>query len=378
MLLSFFEVTGLKKPGLVVYLQFFLLLFFFILGGFFSYLKYIHLLKHKDFPCVYNEGKKSRVSITLIVLIFTFFFLCWSLFRSGFFDMSYGEYYFYVRRYQFSNHLTGFKYSDIFFKILVFPLLITMLAIGFSGNLTKLSFIMALLCVILYSILWQVNYPLIYLFWFLVIYVVFLNQQRISKNLKNYILIAFLIFTLLISAGNRYGSLAWGAVERYFINYHLIGFSLYDHFYNDPSNILHELSFGRSSLGFFDQFFDLSLRSLGFDLQAASFQNRNENMKPVNIGEGDKFYANAFGTIIFSFYRDFNILGIVLGGFFYGYFLVKYYIMSAFSWRARSIYLILATGWVTGMMVSSVEQPYFWFSIFLVMFLSRIKLKRPE
>jgi hypothetical protein len=128
-------------------------------------------------------------------------------------------------------------------------------------------------------------------------------------------------------------------------------------------------------LGFFDQFFDLFLRSFGFDLQAASFKNGNENMRPVNIGKDDKFYSNAFGTIIFSFYRDFNILGIALGGFFYAFFLVKYYLISAFSWRARSVYLILATAWVTGMMVSPVEQPYFWFSIFVVMFLTRIKVR---
>jgi len=374
LLLSHFELTGLRKPSFYVYFQFYLLLLFFILGGFFSYIKHIALLQYNTFFNEFVKEKKSRFPLAFFILISVFVFLFWSLFRSGFFEMSYGEYYFYVRRYNFSDYLTGAKYADIFLKIFVFPLVITMLAIGFSGNLTRLNFIIALLCLVMYSILWQVNYPVIYFFWFLVIHVIFLNQQPFSGKLKSYMLLFFLILILLVSAGNRYGGLAWGAVERYFINYHLIGFSLYDNFYTDPDHILHKLSYGRSSLGFFDQFFDLFLRSFGFDIQAASFQNANENMSPLNIGKGDSFYSNAFGTIIFSFYRDFNILGIALGGFFYAYFLVKYYIMSPFSWRARSVYLILATAWVTGMMVSPVEQPYFWFSIFVIMFLTRIKV----
>jgi hypothetical protein len=95
-------------------------------------------------------------------------------------------------------------------------------------------------------------------------------------------------------------------------------------------------------------------------------------MVPVDIGNG--FEGNAFGTLLFTLYRDLNLLGIFVGGVVYAIYFCKSYLDSVNSWRARALFILLAYGLFTGMMVSPVEQGFFWFAIIFISFISKISV----
>ena len=178
-----------------------------------------------------------------------------------------------------------------------------------------------------------------------------------------------LFLALLISAANRFGGDVVGGIQHYMVSYHLIGFSYYDYQYHDPKSILHTLSYGRSSLGFLDQMLEIISRFFDFDYKSASVENADYNNQDVEIGRHEIRETNAFGTLLFTFYRDFNIAGIAVGGFLYGAVVTYARYRGVQSWRARGYFLFLASAWMVGMMVSPLEQTYFWFTVLALAFI---------
>jgi hypothetical protein len=93
-------------------------------------------------------------------------------------------------------------------------------------------------------------------------------------------------------------------------------------------------------------------------LENAGFNERN-----LDLGATDVLEFNAFGTILFGFYRDFNIVGIALGGMIYGAVATLARYKSARSWISGALFLLLAAAWMMGLMVDPIEEAYFWWVI---------------
>ena len=261
--------------------------------------------------------------------------------------------------------LTGVRTLDILTKILAFPLSYTILLTLLSVELRsfKLLFLVCVANLLCFAYLWQVNYPFIHLFWFTLFYTL-INAQRRGQFNKRILMFAGLLFVgLIASAANRFGGDVLGGLQRYIVGYHLIGFSIYDQHYLNPHSVLHTLSYGRSSLGFLDQMLEAVLKSLSVSYRAASFENAGANDDPLDIGAHDSMEFNAFGTILFSLYRDFHLIGIFLGGFVYGAAATFARYRSAQSWRAGALFLMLAAAWMMGMMVDPLGEAYFWFTV---------------
>lgn len=269
--------------------------------------------------------------------------------------------------------LTGVRALDVLTKILAFPLSYVAVAILLSVELnagTGKLFVVSLVNVLCFAYLWQVNYPFIHLFWFMVFYTLLTAQRRGVFN-KRILTVATLLFAgLMMSAANRFGGDILGGFQRYIVGYHLIGFSFYDHQYLDPHSVLHTYSFGRSSLGFLDQVLEALLKPLSLGYRAASFENAAFNEDAVDIGAHVSMEFNAFGTILFSLYRDFHLIGIFLGGFAYGAVATLARYRSARSWRAGTLFFMLGAAWMMGMMVNPLEEVYFWFTIATIGLLS--------
>jgi oligosaccharide repeat unit polymerase len=289
-----------------------------------------------------------------------------SLWLAGAFSSGFIEYF--AKRRMNENGfegLTGVRTLDVLTKILAFPLSYTVLLIVLAGDTRRCRLTLAICIVNLlaFAYLWQVNYPLIHLFWFLVFH--WLLQARRTGVLQRRPLVILLILfsTLLVSAANRFGGDVLGGLQRYIVGYHLVGFSYYDHQYLNPNSILHSHSLGRSSLGFLDQMLEAVLKILGVGYRAASFQNAEYNELPIDIGLDEIREFNAFGTFLFSLYRDFHVLGIVGGGFVYGAFATYALYRSEYSWLSGALFQLLAASWMMGMMVNPLEEAYFWFAI---------------
>lgn len=362
--LSYTDLSEFLPPSLATMAQYVILIISFLAGH--LAIKYHHrlgLMSTKPTVFRYNSTRMKLVvrastfGSTLLLLV--------SLKLSGAFDYDFTEYFAKLRLDEGGlDGLTGIHYLDVLTKVLAFPLSYTIILVILSNEIRhfKLALIACIFNLLCYSYLWQVNYPLIHLFWLLVFYTLILGQRRSQYNTKTLVIILALFATLLGSAVNRFGGDVLGGLQRYIIGYHLLGFSFYDYQYNDPHSILHSFSYGRSSLGFLDQMLETTLEFFGVDYKAASAENANYNDQSVDIGLKEIKEFNAFGTLLFSLYRDFHLVGIILGGFLYGAVVTHVLYRSAQSWICGALFLFLASSWMIGMMVSPLEQAYFWFA----------------
>jgi len=264
-----------------------------------------------------------------------------------------------------ADGVTGIRVLDVLTKIFAFPMSYTVILVILATDARQYrgTLLLAIANLLSFSYLWQVNYPLIHLFWFLVFHALIQAHRKGRFDLRVTLVMLVLFSTLLASAVNRFGGDVLGGLQRYIVGYHLIGFSFYDHQLQDPNSILHLHSLGRSSLGFLDQMLEAASKVVGVSYQAASFENSNFNDQAVDIGLQEVREFNAFGTFLFSLYRDFHLIGILLGGFIYGAAATHALYGSRHNWLCGALFLMLASAWMVGMMVNPLEQAYFWFAI---------------
>lgn len=369
------ELSVFLQPSSSVLLQYVMFIFFFIVG----YLNVKYLYRHFQSRAAESSLNFKSNSFRMKFIIY---FICsscllvliFSLYSSGAFSTGFANYFIKLRSGAIDGEvLTGYKYVDILTKFIIYPssysLILLVLSVGI--NKFKMVFFISTLNLLLYSYLWQVNYPIIHLFWFMLFFVIlqFIHGSYFEWKIIIFLLSMFSV--LILSSMNRFGGDLLGGVQRYIVGYHLIGFSFYDYQYNNPDSILHVHSYGRSSLGFIDQVVDLFSRVIGLNYNAASFENATYNDIAVDVGSKNTQTVNAFGTFIFSLYRDFNVIGIAVGGYLYGAFLTYTLLDYKKSWICRALFFVLAAAWMMGMMVNPLEQGYFWFSI---LFLGLLKV----
>ena len=289
-----------------------------------------------------------------------------SLHLSGAFSSDFIEYFAKLRMDEDGSELlTGIRALDVLTKILAFPLSYTVILVVLANGVQhfRLTLVLCIFNLLAFSYLWQVNYPLIHLFWFLIFHSLIQAHGRGSFDKRTMVIVLVLFSVLLASAANRFGGDVLGGLQRYIGGSPLIGCSFYDHQYLNPNSILHVHSLGRSSLGFLDQVLEAVSKMVGAAYKAASFENATYNNDTVDIGVGEVKEFNAFGTLLFALYRDFHFVGILVGGFAYGALTTHALYRSANHWVSGALFMILASSWMMGMMVDPLEQAYFWFAI---------------
>jgi oligosaccharide repeat unit polymerase len=367
LLVSQSSLNVFRPPSPATMLQYALLIASFLAGHLtIRHLSKVMPMRQELIPPVFR-GDTARMKWLLAVsAVGSGLLLLISLKLSGAYSTTFVEYFLRLRvESDTVQELTGNHSLDVLTKVVAFPLSYTIILVILANEARYFKWVLIVcICNLLaYSYLWQVNYPLIHLFWILAFYLLLVNSRKSHFNIKTLLVVSTLFALLLISAANRFGGDVLGGFQRYIVGYHLLGFSFYDYQYNDPHSILHLYSYGRSSLGFLDQTLQAASKLVGENYNAASFENSAYNNQGVDVGRSDIGTYNAFGTILFSLYRDFDLVGIWLGGFVYGAAVTQSLYRSAANWIAGALFLCLASSWMIGMMVSPLEQAYFWFAI---------------
>lgn len=373
--LALFQASGFREindNSIILFSVF--IASFFLGGGLSSYANsghYLRSIKTNIFlgQKISRQGRNVVLFLLLTLLLWQFLVML----RLGFFEYSYVEYNKLIRASEEVEYITGGKYKDHFYKLIVYPSLVLIYLIALVGSLSGLVTLGVVVNLVVFSVIWQVNYPLI-----LVVYTLSINYVLFSLSWINKSIIPLLALGLLliVAAFIRYGGASWGVFEHYFVGYNTIGFVFFDSKLNDSSSVLHEFSYGRSLLGAIDQYLDLFFRSLGSDYLSASLQNVNDNSHQVDIGAHEEKLVNAFGTMAFTFYRDFWWAGVMILPFIYGYTLISCYSKSHVNWRHRALFFLLCYGWITGNTVSPFDQVYFVFAAIFLFFIGRFKVSK--
>lgn len=370
--ISFTSINQFRPMSGEVLIQYMLLLTAFA-GGYLLLRPHHKKPDHRKIANSTDRGinsKKAKQFLKIIsVLILAF--LLFSLKLSGAFEQSFAEYFTKLRIEEGNaTSLTGISILDVLTKIFAFPAAYIIILISLSNKEFghRFSLTTSLLSVLLYCYLWQVNYPFIHMFWIYIFSFIYASTRGESQPRGGLFLIAILIIILTASAANRIGGDIVGGIQRYVVGYHLIGFSFYDFQFHNPNSILHSTTFGQSSLGIIDTFFEILTRPFQLDHIAASSENAIHNNETLDIGASEIWEVNAFGTLLFTLYRDFKYLGIAIGGFAFGAAITRLMFFENGKWLHRALLIFLSTTWMIGMMVSPIEQGYFWIVIFALLF----------
>lgn len=268
-------------------------------------------------------------------------------------------------------YITGSKFLDTACLLFAFPGLIATYAFSLSmENGTRCITCFSLCGILLFCYLYQVNYPLIQVFW-MSVFCLILDYTKLPRFWFGFFL-SLIVVALGFSSFNRYGEFSTLALRKYFVEYNTIGFSYYDSKLADNSSLLHERSYGRSSLGVLDQFVATAVKTLSGDVTyiSANAENVAQNAQPVDIGLHEAIAGNAFATINFTFYRDFGVSGIILGGLIYGFVLRCLTSRATTNVFLRPINVILCAGWAMSLMVSPLERPFFWITILILLIMA--------
>jgi hypothetical protein len=315
----------------------------------------------------------SENKLKLIFYIMLFFLALTVLVAwfSGVFSKSYLNYFAEVRGTE-ADLTGGATGLDKILAFLAFPFSIFCLILGLVVDRVKHISITAGFFLLLYSYVYQVNYPIMYSF-HIILMTSFL--RGLSKSFISVLVVCLLL--VLMAASMRYGSFDFiGVLNYYLVNYHIVGFSLYDYYFYDEQGLIHQHTFGFSSLGGISQSLLIVIDKLGVDGELLSTTNSYIS-KPVVVGVDGVTKSNAFNTMIFTFFRDFSYFGIFLGGGAYGFFTFRAYFKSITSIYSRVVFVVLSFSWMIGFMISPIERPYFWFClIFSFIFLKKFIFKR--
>jgi oligosaccharide repeat unit polymerase len=216
------------------------------------------------------------------------------------------------------------------------------------------------------------------------LFVVAINTNRYAvKKLFAYLVLALVLMTgalalitsLRVSDSNKAVTHDWSRSIHQFIDYHTIGFSIFDHDIMRPDSLLHRPSYGRSSLGAIDRLAVRFLRLFGSEKVAQSEWNGATLQTHRIIGrnaDGAPMHYNAFGTVFYSLYRDGGILMCIFGATIFGFYLARF--SAAIS--SRNFYGLAMVSALFFIGIYGIFQPILESPIYLTLLLMRFVIPK--
>ncbi|PJZ61794.1 O-antigen polymerase [Leptospira adleri] len=138
-----------------------------------------------------------------------------------------------------------------------------------------------------------------------------------------------LIFSIGMLRGPRKMAGMKEFVSMYVIDYHTESFVMFDHELKNKDSLLHERTYGRTSLGGLERGFSflLALFRIPFYFQIQSdlvgdYLHKNRLLGYTPEGQPKEY--NAFGSVLFSLYKDGGILFTIIFGALFGFFVSKF------------------------------------------------------
>ncbi len=173
-------------------------------------------------------------------------------------------------------------------------------------------------------------------------------------------------------------------VERYVVQYHTGGLTIFDQERTDPNSRLNtHLTMGRSTLGTIEKGSVLLLfRKIDSSVRSEVNDTGSYFTEFRKIGYGDGgpgIYMNAYNTILYTLYIDGREVAVAGLSLLYGYFLMSHYLAWRRQRRLHSFMvctLLAAIGFI-GLFNSPLEGPELWGGLVIIIGLNRLPLSVP-
>lgn len=192
-----------------------------------------------------------------------------------------------------------------------------------------------------------------------------------------------ILFFILFVSYTRTGGLldVVDIVNRYFTEYHTLGFTMFDKALHDDQSLIHQMnSYGMATVSGLGFLVKQVLRLCGEVYLHPSGLLRAEMSEPIVVGRsyitGELKTANAFYTVFYGFYADFRFVGLIVFPFIFGFFLMRHHLSYLRFGTNYSFAMVLFLTWTgyNSLFHSAVLSDYWWFSLGLIFIFERLRI----
>jgi oligosaccharide repeat unit polymerase len=389
-IISLFSFTGLYIPSIQTYLILSLFVISMFAGG-----KLVDILKNRisfinHCPDQIVERKLNNIFkfnsivlfLVLLVLVFRSSYLVFHSFTPTVYRATAFSTITKVGR-LFNNKLAENLYFFISSPVLFFLALYGLVEFWKKGKFQKLIIAFILNSMDAVIRLGRVNLYLMIVLFGIVFIVSDYKVMAFLKHKKKQISLVLAAFVCILYIGVQRGYSPSQQFKMFVIDYHTVGFDLFDHeLVNKMSPLNIEKTYGRLTFGGLETIGTIIIRqfhSKNYYSPALSNSIRMAEQSivvgvedpPTIIFNGVKVY-NSFYTLLYTFYSDAGYVGIILGGVVLGFFLQYFYkrwkqnedVLDAFF-----LVLTLSIG-ILSIFMSQLEIMRTWMIIIFLIFLS--------
>jgi oligosaccharide repeat unit polymerase len=167
----------------------------------------------------------------------------------------------------------------------------------------------------------------IYLVLVFLVICLLLKKSKIIYKIKNLIITLMIFIAPMFAIGAARGiDDVDKQVAMFVVDYHSLGFSLFDNELFTPESSLNSKDkFGFASLGIIENSFFILFRKLGLTDRLGSVADVDLNsFRDLSGDESDPKFYNAYGTIVYSMYYDGKIVFVIFLSLIFGYYCSKH------------------------------------------------------
>lgn len=397
---SMFSLTGLYVPTQKTYLIWSLFVLSLFLGG--KIARYVKIdieqlnpERDRIVENILNLSYKILTSLFLIVLLFL-------IVRSTFLLMASED----PPSYKFNAFSTLDRVGILFnnrtaenlYFLISSPVLFFLALFGLvdfwrNGKFQKLGSAFVLNGMDAYIRLGRVNLYMMILLFSIVFIMTNNHLVTFIRSKKKQLLVVFLTFISILVIGAQRGYTPSQQLKLFVIDYHTVGFTLFDHELKDKSSPLNNnTTYGRLSIGGLETILTIMIRRFDKDYYSPALANSirmadnsiivGVEDPPTRIFKGVKVY-NSFYTLLYTFYSDGGYLGIILGGIILGFLLEYFYRKFLIQGKVIDLFLLILVVSVVllSIFMSQLEIMRTWIVLILLIFLdfySRRKVSSGE
>ncbi|MBC7429125.1 MAG: oligosaccharide repeat unit polymerase [Bacteriovorax sp.] len=341
-IISIFSFTGLYVPGVHTYIILGIFILSLFAGG-----KCVYFFKSKiaSSPCCSellverNLNYSFNASIALLFAVLSVLVVrCQILVHQSFTPTVYRSFAFSTVSTVgtlFQNRILENLYFLISSPLLFFIALYALVEFWRKGTFKKLIIAFILNSMDAYIRLGRVNLYLMIVLFMIVFLISDYKIITFLKNKKKELLLIFVAFAGILYIGVQRGYSPTQQFKMFVIDYHTVGFDLFDHELKNPASALNTVrTYGRLSMGGLETIGTIIIRRFDKNYYSPALENSikmaNESIvvgvenPPTVIFNGIKVY-NSFYTLLYTFYSDGGYLGIIFGGIVLGFILEFFY-----------------------------------------------------
>ena len=228
----------------------------------------------------------------------------------------------------------------------------------------------------------RINLYMLIILFFIVILISDKKIISFIKTQKKYLSLLIVAFACILYIGSKRDYSASQQIKLFVVDYHTVGFSLFDHELMDKLSPLNtQRTYGRLTFGGLETIATIFIRQFNHNYYSPALANAirmtTNNIvvgienPPTMIFSGIKVY-NSFYTLLYTFYSDGGFVGIILGGVVLG-FLLEYF-SRRFIKAQRTLdafYVILFISiLILSLFISQLEIMRTWIILVMLVFLS--------